>query len=133
LRWQRRTGTPDTDAAAMRRGIAEWLTPVIFCPKEAGDALRFPGARIDKDFSWASSRPVVDAYKVYKPMPYDAPLYDLAATHHANHPDFGFFQLSAPGNGYVRSIGIVPAKRDELLTALIDIATAKQAGSGRGK
>jgi hypothetical protein len=121
------SGTPDTDAAAMRRVIAEWPTPVILCPKEVGDALKFPGAQIEK-----ASPPIIDAYKAYKPMPYDAPLYDLAATHYAIHSDSGFFQLSAPGNGNVRSISIVPAKKDELLTALIDLATAKPAGSGRG-
>ena len=100
--------------------------PIILCPKEVGDALKFPGARLDKDFSWAPAHPVVDAYKAYKPMPYDAPLYDLAATHFAIHPDSGFFELS-PGSGNMKSIGIVPAKKDELLTALIDIATAKPA------
>jgi hypothetical protein len=152
------SGTPYTDAAAIRRVIAEWPTPVFFCPREVGDALKFPGAQLDKDFSWAPSHPVVDAYKAYKPMPYDAPLYDLAATHYAIHPDSGFFELSAPGtinvandgtmkfapgSGNVKSIGIVPAKKEELLTALIDVATAKpvapapnrggaRAGSGRG-
>ena len=90
-------------------------------------------------------------------MPYDAPLYDLAATHYAIHPDSGFFELSAagtinvandgsmkfaPGSGNVKSIGVVPVKKEELLTALIDTATAKPAppvpgrggrgGSGRG-
>jgi hypothetical protein len=151
------SGTPYTDAAAIRRVIAEWPTPVFFCPKEVGDALKFPGAQLDKDFSWAPSHPVVDAYKAYKPMPYDAPLHDLAATHNAIHPESGFFELSAPGtinvgsdgsmkfapgSGNVKSIGIVPTKKEELLTALIEIAIAKpvapppgrggRGGSGRG-
>jgi hypothetical protein len=151
------SGTPYKDVAALRRVIAEWPTPIFFCPREVGDALKFPGAQLDKDFSWAPAHPVVDAYKAYKPMPYDAPLYDLAATHYAIHPDSGFFELSAPGtinvandgsmkfasgSGNVKSIGIVPAKKDELLTALIDAATAKpviptpgrggRGGSGRG-
>jgi hypothetical protein len=151
------SGTPYKDIAALRRVIAEWPTPIFFCPKEIGDALKFPGAQLDKDFAWAPSHPVVDAYKAYKPMPYDAPLYDLAATHYAIHPDSGFFELSAagtinvandgtmkfaPGSGNVKSIGIVPAKKEELLTALIDAATAKpvipapgrggRGGSGRG-
>jgi len=137
------SGTTYNDAAALRRVIAEWPSPVFLCPKEVGDALKFPGAQLDKDFAWASSHPVVDAYKAYKPMPYDAPLYDLAATHYAIHPDSGFCELSAPGSGNMRTIGIVPAKKDELLIALIDLATAKpvapapnrggaRAGSGRG-
>jgi hypothetical protein len=151
------SGTPYNDAAALRRVIAEWPSPIFFCPKEVGDALKFPSAQLDKDFSWAPSHPVVDAYKAYKPMPWDAPLYDLAATHYAIHPESGFFELSAagtinvandgtmkfaPGSGNVKSIGIVPAKKDELLAALVDAATAKpvapvparggRGGSGRG-
>jgi hypothetical protein len=149
--------TPCKDAAALRRLIAEWPTPIFFCPKETGDALKFPGATLDKAFSWAPNHPVVDAYKAYKPMPYDAPLYDLAATHYAIHPDSGFFELSAagkvnvaddgsmkftPGNGAVKSIGIVQAKKEELLAALVTAATEKpvqptpgrggRGGSGRG-
>jgi hypothetical protein len=151
------SGTPYKDAAALRRVIAEWPTPVFFCPKEVGEALKFPGAQLDKDFAWSPSHPVVDAYNAYKPMPYDAPLYDLAATHYAIHPESGFFELSASGTvnvtndgamkfaagtGNVKSIGIVPAKKDELLTALIDTAISKpvapapgrggRGGSGRG-
>lgn len=151
-------GAPYKDAAALRRVIAEWPTPIFFCPKEVGDALAFPGATLDKAFSWAPAHPVVDAYKAYKPMPYDAPLYDLAATHYAIHPDSGFFELSAtgtitvaddggmkftPGSGNVKAIGIVPAKKEALLAALITAATEKpvqpapagrggRGGSGRG-
>ena len=59
------SGTPYNDAAAIRRVIAEWPTPVFFCPKEVGDALKFPGAQLDKDFAWAPAHPIVDAYKAY--------------------------------------------------------------------
>ena len=146
------------DAAALRKVIADWPTPIFFCPREVGEALRFPGADLDKDFSWTSPHPVVDAYKAYKPMPYDAPLYDLAATHYAVHPDSGFFELSpsgsiavaddgamkfVPGGGAVKAVGIVPAKKADLLAALIAAATEKpivpapggrggRGGSGRG-
>ncbi len=151
-------GTGYKDAAALRKVIAEWPTPIFFCPKEVGDALKFPGANLEKDFSWAQPHPIVDAYKAYKPMPYDAPLYDLAATHYAVHPDSGFFTLSAPGNiavsddgnmkfvpgaGSVKSIAIDPAKKPALEAALIALATEKpvqpapvarggRGGSGRG-
>lgn len=128
------------DAAALRRIIGEWPSPIVYCPREVGDALRFPGADLDKDFFWTASHPVVDAYKAYKAMPYDAPLYDPAAAHFAAHPDSGFFELSRPGTisvaddgsmkfvpgaGNIRSLGIVPSKQTELLSALITAATAK--------
>jgi hypothetical protein len=151
-------GTAYKDAAALRRIVAEWPTPILFCPKEVGDALRFPGASLEKDFSWAPSHPIVDAYRASRPMPYDAPLYDLAATHYAIHPESGFFTLSAagnigvaddgamkftPGNGNIKALGIDPAKKPALLQALLDVSTAKperpvqgrgggRGGSGRG-
>ena len=90
-------------------------------------------------------------------MPYDAPLYDLAATYYAIHPDSAFFELSAPGRinvaddgsmkfgpggGAVKSIGIVESKKADLLAALVTAATEKpvqptpgrggRGGSGRG-
>src|SRR5580704_14930820 len=40
-------GTPYNDAAARRRIEAEWPAPVIFCPKEVGEALKFPGATFE--------------------------------------------------------------------------------------
>lgn len=153
-------GTSYKDAVSLRRIVAEWPSPIFYVPKEVGDALRFPGADLDKDFNWSptGSHPDVDAYKAYHQMPYDAPLYDLAATHYAVHPESGFFEMSAPGNitvaddgamkfapgnGSIRSISIVAAKKPELLAALIDAATAKpvvpipggrggRGGSGRG-
>ncbi len=134
------SGAPNRDAAALRRVIAEWPAPVFFLPKEAGDSLKFPGADIDNDFAWAPAHPITDAYKSYKPMPYDAALYDLAATHFAVHPDSGFFELSAPGSiavaddgtmkftpgsGAVKSLSIVAAKKPALLAALIAAAIEK--------
>lgn len=133
-------GAPQQDVPAMRRILAEWPTPVFYCGKDVGEALPFPAAAIEKDFAWAPAHPVVDAYRAYKPMPYDAPGYDLAAAHYAVHPDSGFFQLSepgtlavsddgamkfAPGGGKVRSLAVVAEKREEILAALVAAACAK--------
>jgi hypothetical protein len=132
-------GMPSKDAAALRKVIGQWPSPVFFLPKETGDALLFPGSDLDKDFSWNPAHPVTDAYKSWKAMPYDAPLYDLAATHFAVLPDSGFFEESAgaltvaedgammftPGSGTVKSLSIVASKKAALLTALVSEATAK--------
>jgi hypothetical protein len=133
-------GTPYNDAAALRKVLAEWPSPVFYVPKEVGDSLKFPGVDLDLDFSWNPAHPVTDAYKSYRPMPWDAPLYDLAAAHYAVHPDSGFFDLSAPGNiavaddgamqftpgpGSVKSLSIAATKKPALLTALIAAATQK--------
>ena len=62
-----------------------------------GDALPYPGASIEKDFAWSPAHPVVDAYRAYKPMPYDAPASALAAVLQAALPDEKYFTLSEPG------------------------------------
>jgi hypothetical protein len=136
------TGAPQQDVAAIRRIIAEWPTPVFFCGKEVGESLPFPGAAIEKDFAWAPAHPVVDAYRAYKPMPYDTPSYDVAAMHYAVHPDSGFFGLSepgtlavsddgamkfTPGGGKIRSLVVEEAKKAETIAAFVAIASAEPA------
>jgi hypothetical protein len=94
-------GPPDptikSDVAAARRLFAEWPTPIVAVGSEVGDALPYPGASIDKDFAWAPVHPVVDAYRTFKPMPYDASASALAAVLHAVHSDDGYFKVSDPG------------------------------------
>jgi purine nucleosidase len=136
------SGEPQQDKVALRKVLAEWPTPVFYCGPEVGEALRFPGASLAEDFAWAPAHPVVDAYSAYKPMPYDAPLYDLAAVHYAVHPDSGFFQVSqegavtvgddgrmrfSAGGGKVRSLIVDPAQKEMALQALVEIASAKPA------
>ena len=41
---------------------------------EVGEALPYPGASIESDLSWSTAHPVGDAYRAFKPMPYDAPV-----------------------------------------------------------
>src|SRR5260370_9028691 len=52
---------------------------------------------MEKDFAWTPAHPVVDAYRAYKPMPYDAPTWDMAAALYAARPEEGYFKLSEPG------------------------------------
>jgi hypothetical protein len=85
------------DVAAAKRLFAEWPTPIVAVGSEVGDALPYPGASIEKDFAWSPAHPVVDAYRAYKPMPYDAPAPALAAVLQAALPDEKYFTLSEPG------------------------------------
>jgi hypothetical protein len=64
---------------------------------ELGEALPYPGASIEADFAWAPRHPVLDAYRAFKPMPYNAPGAALAAMLYAVHPGEGYFKLSEPG------------------------------------
>ncbi len=85
------------DIASAKKMFADWPTPIIAVGREVGDALPYPGASIEKDFAWAPSHPIVDAYRAFKTMPYDAPSPGLAAALYAVHPDDGYFKLSEPG------------------------------------
>lgn len=143
-------GSPQQDPAALNKVVAEYPTEIFFCGRDVGESLVFPGENLDKAFAWAPAHPVVDAYRAFKSMPYDAPLHDLAAVHFAVHPDSGFFTTSEPGTlqagsggalkfmpggGTVRRLTVDPAKKEQALAALIEIATAKPtvaAGRGRG-
>jgi purine nucleosidase len=139
------------DPSAMRRLAAEWPTPIVLCGREIGEALAFPAARLETLFAWAPANPVVDAYKAFKPMPYDAPMFDVAAVHFAVHPESGLYDLSEPGSlsvgndgglklatgdGSVRRLIVNAAKRSEALEALVAAASTKPtpppAGRGRG-
>ena len=73
------------------------------------------------------------------PMPYDAPLWDLAGILHAVHPTEGYFQNQtgtiqvaddgamsfAPGAGKHSALKVDPATREKTLKTLIEVASAK--------
>ena len=86
-----------SDVAAARRLFAEWPTPIVMVGTEVGDALAYPAASIEKDFAWSPAHPVVEAYRAFRPMPYDASAPALAAVLYAVQPDEGYFTLSEPG------------------------------------
>ena len=143
--------TMKSDVAAARKLFAEWQTPIVAVGSEVGDALPYPGASIEKDFSWAPAHPVVDAYRALKPMPYDAPASALAAVLYAVHPDEGYFKLSDPGTisvlddgrtrftpgaeGTHRYLIADPAQKERITavyTAMVSAAPAPRPGRGRG-
>jgi len=142
--------TIKADIAAAKKLFAEWPTPIVAVGSEVGEALPYPGASIEKDFAWAPSHPVVDAYRAVKPMPYDAPASALAAVLYAVHPDDGYFKLSEPGSitvledgrtrftpaadGKHRYLIADPAQKEKVLgvyTALVAAPPAPRPGRGR--
>jgi hypothetical protein len=138
------------DLAAAKRLLAEWPTPIVAVGTEVGDGLPFPGSSIEKDFAWAPSHPIVDAYCAFQPMPYDAAAPSVAAVLYAVRPD-GYFKLSAPGtigvledgrtrftpaaDGRHRYLVIDPAQKEKVLRTYAELASAKpvphQGGRGR--
>jgi inosine-uridine nucleoside N-ribohydrolase len=143
-------GVPQRDPAALNKVIAEWPTPVVFCGRDAGAAIRFPGSTLDTAFAWAAAHPVADAYRAFKTMPYDAPLHDLVALYYAVHPDSELFTVTesgtlsvtqdgrltfAPGAGNVHNLAMNPSTRAEATQTLVAVATSKPApppARGRG-
>lgn len=95
------------DVAAARKLFAEWSGPIVACGAEIGENLHFPASSIEKDFGWAANHPIVDAYRAYKAMPYDAAAWETAAALYAVQPDAGYFQLSPPGRISVGEDGAV--------------------------
>jgi hypothetical protein len=109
---------------------------------EVGAALEFPGDSIDKEFAQAvPDNPVADAYRAYKPMPYDAPSWAMAAALYAGRPQGGYFKLSGTGTIKVDEQGRTafttaekgnhrylipdPGQRDKIRSAYVELASAK--------
>ena len=128
------------DIAAAKRLLAQWPTPIVAVGTEVGDGLPFPGSSIEKDFAWAPSHPIVDAYLASEPMPYDAAAPSMAAVLYAVRPD-GYFKLSAPGtigvledgrtrftpaaDGRHRYLVIDPGQKEKVLRTYAELASAK--------
>lgn len=139
-----------SDVAAARTLFAEWPTPLIAVGSEVGEALRYPGSSIEADFAWSPAHPVADAYRVFKPMPYDAPASALAAMLHAAHADKGYFKLSDRGTISVLDDGrtrfvpgaegkhqyliVDPAQKERVTKLYTDLASAQPPPRpGRGR
>ena len=104
------SGAPEAhiqaDIPAARKVLAEWPTPIVASGYEIGAALEFPGSSIDKEFAAAApDNPIADAYRAWRPMPYDAPSWAMAASLYAARPNEGYFKLSDPGTIHVRDDG----------------------------
>ncbi len=85
------------DIPAAKRLFAEWPTPIVAVGREVGEHTPYPASSIEKDFAWAEAHPLVDAYRAYKPMPYDAPTWDMAAVLYAVRPQEKYFKMSGSG------------------------------------
>jgi hypothetical protein len=129
------------DVKAARVLLAEWPAPVVVCGPDVGSELSFPASSIEKDFAWATTHPILDAYRAHQPAPYDAPAWAMAAVLHAVKPDDGFFKLSEPGTFSVRDDGSLeltpsaagkhrrlifdPAQKDRILKTFTEVASVK--------
>ncbi len=129
------------DLPAARKVFAEWPGPVLAVGSEVGAALPFPGASLETAFAWAPSHPLVEAYKAYRQMPYDAPAAGPAGILQAIRPQENYFKLSEPGTISVLDDGrtrftpgaggkhqylvVDPAQKERVLQAYVELASAK--------
>ncbi|MBL8174120.1 MAG: hypothetical protein JNK48_05585 [Bryobacterales bacterium] len=141
LVWVATEETVREDLPAARRVAAEWPGDVVIVPPAVGDAVLFPAASIEKDFAWSKDHPIADAYRAFRPMPYDAPMHAAAAVLYAVRPAQPFFTASDPGaleiagNGAIqfraapagkhRILRLNPDKNNDLLATYIELASAK--------
>lgn len=130
-----------TDIAAAKKLFAEWPAPIVAAGDEIGASLLFPASSIENDFAWAPAHPVVDAYRAFKPMPYDAPTSAMAAMLYAARPQENYFKLSEPGTvsvlddgrtkftpspeGRHRYLILDPAQKERVIKTYIELASAK--------
>jgi hypothetical protein len=87
-----------TDAPAFKDLMRNWPSPIIFSGFEIGLLITYPIESIQRDFTWATNHPVVEAYKVYVGKAEDHPNWDSTAVLEAIRPDRGYFDLSQPAN-----------------------------------
>jgi inosine-uridine nucleoside N-ribohydrolase len=129
------------DIAAAKKLFAEWPTPIVAAGDEIGRSLLYPASSIENDFAWAAAHPVVDAYRAYKPMPYDAPTWAMAALLYAVRPQENYFKLSEPGTisvlvgggakftpspeGRHRYLILDPQQKERVIKTYTEIASAK--------
>jgi len=131
------------DIAAARKLFADWPTAIVAVGSEVGVALPFPGSSIEKDFGWSQAHPIADAYRAYKPMPYDAPSTAMAAALYAVRPQERYFRLSEAGvisvldsgaakftasaQGKHKYLIVDPAQKERVIKTYIELASAKPA------
>ena len=85
------------DIPSARKVFSDWPGDLVSSGFEVGRAIRYPAKRIGTDFRWTDKSPLVEAYRAYKPMPYDEPLWDPSAALYAVRPDAGYYSLSPAG------------------------------------
>jgi hypothetical protein len=133
-----------SDGAAAKAVLKDWPTPLVFAGPELGSALPFPGASITKEFpAQVPNHLAAEAYKSFRPMPYDTPSWAMAAALHAARPNAGYFKVSEPGtltmqadgrttfqpsaDGRHRHLILDPSQKDKILQDYVELASAKPA------
>jgi inosine-uridine nucleoside N-ribohydrolase len=85
------------DIPAAQKLFREWPSQIVTSGFDIGDSIKYPARRVDSDFAFTKHHPLADAYRAYRPMPYDEPLWDPTAVLYAVRPKDGYFDTSQAG------------------------------------
>jgi len=110
------------DIPSAQKFFSEWPGPIATSAFDIGESIRYPVRNIDEDFRYRQHHPLADAYRAYRPMPYDEPLWDPTAVLYAVRPEDGYFGTSPGGQIAVDNQGVTtftptPTGRQRYLTA----------------
>ena len=92
------------------RVFADWPGEITLSPSEIGESMLYPVSSVLNDFQYVDKHPMVEGYKVYKPMPYDRPMWDPSVVLCAVEPEW--FTLSASGKVFVDDASYTTHKVD---------------------
>lgn len=94
------------DIPSAQKLFTEWPGRIVVSPFEVGAKVQFPGKTIENDFNWGINNPLVEAYKHYRPMPYDRATWDLTSVLYVAESDSSFFKESELGKINITDDGI---------------------------
>jgi purine nucleosidase len=118
------------DAAAAKKLLAAWPTPIVMAGAEVGAAIPFPASSFEKDFTWAPNHPLVDAFRASRGGVLSTA--GAAAAVHAVRPEAGFFTLSE-ASGRQRSLRVEASRQEELARVYAELASAQPSRQPRGR
>lgn len=100
------------DLPASRYVFSNWPVGLVLSPFEVGAKVQYPAKSIEEDFGWTVRHPLVDAYKRYRPFPYDRATWDLTSVYYAVEGDSHLLNVSEPGSVSVDEKGFTHFKKD---------------------
>jgi inosine-uridine nucleoside N-ribohydrolase len=126
-----------TDIPSAKKLFAEWPTPIVTSGFEIGQRILYPASSILHDYGYVLDHPLAEAYRDYKKMPYDRPMWDPTAVLYAVRPssfslsprgviavdDAGRTHFTADEKGKHQYLKASPGQDAAALRAIIELAS----------
>jgi inosine-uridine nucleoside N-ribohydrolase len=111
------------DIPAASKVFKDWPRTVVTSGWEVGGTIHYSGWWLARDFGYTPHHPIADAYRAFRTMPYDEPLFDPTAVLYAVRPEAGYFSLSPGGRILVDDEGharLVPSSSGQQHYMIVD-------------